>query len=526
MGLLAFYVLMPPAAPQESAPENLCALIYLGASSLNLLIADSSSDFKAVDFLMQPLPLARDIFREGKVMRTTIERCVQVIDEYKNVLNEFTFENRPIPLRMMAANILSEADNKDAFLNRIRVANGLDMETLDDGEMTRLIYLKTQQNLLSLTDSSNKNVLMAHVGPGNTRALLFNNGRISQYSGYRLGTHRTGDVLDLSATNPGNSIDLIREHARGQLDQIYVDHRHTKIDAIVAIGFEIQSLAPHFCKKGEHKVSLPALRKFAEKMASQTIEERIRIYNTDYAAVFSLLPALVLNIALAESLNVREIHIPDKVYDLSIMQDMLVIRNSQRRDLEDEVLRFAATLADRYQTDVKHRRHVRVLAESLFDQLQVLHDLSPHDRLLLQVGAILHEIGTFISARQHNRHARYIIFNTDIFGLNTQDVEIVSLLVSYHRQELPDMTDETYRLMTPEHRMRVSKLASLLRIAVALDRSHSQRIASIEAIVRGHRLDLIAHGVLDTTVEEIALTGKADLFEEVFGLTVRIMPAF
>ena len=522
---MTFYSDMSSDSPQDSSPGDLHALIYLGASSLSLLIADASRDFEMVDFLMQPLPIARDIFRDEKVTRPTVERCVQVIDDFKNVLAEYAINSKEIPLRLVAANILLEAGNKDAFLNRIQVANGLKVGTLDDGEMTRLIYIMTQENLNAIPDISKKTVLIIHVGPGNTRALVFQKGRIAGYAGYRLGTHRTGEVLDTSLLDPVNTLDVIREHARGQLDQIYVDHRNIKIDAIIAVGMEIQSLASNFRKKGEKKIPLKALSQFAAKLASQTKDARIKTYNADYSDADSLLPSLVINTSIAESLGVGHIYIPDNMYESSIMRDMLVINDQQRRDLEDEVLRFADSLADRYHTDRKHRQHVMILANSLFDQLRSLHGLNEHDKMLLQVAATLHEIGTYVSARQHHKHAQYIISNTDIFGLNSQDVAFVALLVNYHRHELPDAQhDEIYRDLSPQDRVRISKIASLLRIAVALDRSHSQRIKSVTAHIRGHRLNLVAYGVLDTTVEEIALLTKADLFEEIFGLDVRITP--
>lgn len=516
---------MPPSVPEESSEGSLRALIYLGASSLSLLICDAGQDFTIVDYLAQPLPLARDVFRENRISRATTERCVQILEEYKNVLNEYSREENHIPLRLAAANILHEASNAAPFLNRIQVANGLEVEILDDGEMTRLIYLRTQENLLSHSEMMQQTVLMVHVGPGNTRALVFTNGRIVNYSSYRLGTHRIGETLDNSLVDPINSIDVIREHARGHLDQILVDHRNVKIDAVFALGYELQSLSPYFRKSDEKKISLSKLRRFSREMSEKTIEERITDYGSDFAAVHSLLPALTLNIAVAESMGVKQVYIPDSRYDPSLMKELLVVRNSQRLDLEEEVLRFADNLADKYQTDKKHRRHVQSLATSLFDQLAPLHHLSNHDKLLLRVASLLHEIGTFISARQHQKHARYIISNTDIFGLNSHDVSIVSLLVNYHRHQVPNLADETYRTLSWPDKVRVSKLASILRIAVALDRSHAQEIKSVDALVRGHRLELIGHGVIDTTIEEIALKNKANLFEDVFGLNVHLMPS-
>lgn len=520
---LALYMLMQSLTSTTQNSQNLCAVIYMGASSLSLLIADKSCEYSMVDFLMQPLPLARDIFRDGNISRATIERSVHILDTYKEVLKEYGGE-QCIPVRLIAANILSEANNKDAFLHRIQIANEFTLEPLDDGEMTRLIYLKTQESLQDIPSIKEKTVLITHVGPGNTRILVAHKNSISNYYNYRLGTHRTGEALELDSVDSLSSLEVIREHIRGQLDQLKVDNRHNEINEMVAIGHELQSLAPHFRKKNESRILVSTLKKFAIQLANQSLEERVITYNTDYAVANALLPAFAINIAIAESMNLTHVYIPYSVYDSTLMRDLLVLSYSRHQDLANEVIGFAETLADRYQADKKHRRHVLKLANSLFDQLQSLHQLNEHDKLLIQVSAILHEIGSYISARQHNHHARYIVTNTDIFGLNDQDVTVIALLLYYHRREHPTLDDEDYRKLSLIEQVRVSKMTSLLRIAVGLDRTHSQRISAINTEIHHNQLNIKASGVIDTTVEQIALIDKASLFEEVFGLNVHISP--
>ena len=514
---------MPLPAPTPSSSGPLCALIYLGPSSLSLLIADKSLDFAMVDFLMQPIALARDIFRDDALQSSTISRCIDILKNYKLVLQQYGGESE-LPLQVVSANILSEARNKEVLSNRIEIALGWKMMPLDDGEMTRLIYLKTQESIKDIASIKGKNLLITHVGPGNTRILTAQKQRIIQFGNYRLGTHRTGEVLELSALDPLSVQDVIKEHIRGQLDQLSVDTRPHHIEEMIVIGYEIQNMAVHFRKKNEARIPLKTLKEFAQQLCTLSLEERVLSYNTDYAAANALVPSLVINIAIAEALGLDHVYIPRSVYDSTLMRDLLILRYTQHKDLEEEVLSFANTLADRYLADKKHRHHVCKLAEELFDQLAPLHKLSAHDKLLLRVAATLHEIGTYITQRQHHKHARYIISNTDIFGLNSTDVDIVSLLVSYHRHELPSLEDPDYRNLSQEERLRVSKMAALLRIAVGLDRAHAQRLTSIKIEVTPHALLLKAKGVLDTTIEEIALTGKADLFEQIFGLPVRLSP--
>jgi exopolyphosphatase/guanosine-5'-triphosphate,3'-diphosphate pyrophosphatase len=68
--------------------------------------------------------------------------------------------------------------------------------------------------------------------------------------------------------------------------------------------------------------------------------------------------------------------------------------------------------------------------------------------------------------------------------------------------------------------MIVFKLAAILRIADALDRSHSQRIRSFQLRPEGNRLYIFTPGVDDTTVEQIAINSKCDLFREIYGYEI------
>ena len=72
--------------------------------------------------------------------------------------------------------------------------------------------------------------------------------------------------------------------------------------------------------------------------------------------------------------------------------------------------------------------------------------LSRHERLLLETAAILHDIGTYIRSSGHHRHGEYIVSNSEIYGLNRSDVNIISNVVRYHRRNPPagDRTSITF----------------------------------------------------------------------------------
>ena len=142
-----------PCKPAKSIPsaENLFTALHIGASSVSMLVAERQDDgsFTPIDFLEQATPFARDIFRSGMISPTTTERVVEIIKGYQKSISELGLDPHTIT-RAVATNILSEATNHETFMNRIRIACGLRVGTIDDGEMTRLIYLKTRRRLLML----------------------------------------------------------------------------------------------------------------------------------------------------------------------------------------------------------------------------------------------------------------------------------------------------------------------------------------------------------------------------------------
>ena len=148
------------------------AVIYLGPSSMSLMVAEAVRDrIRLLDFLQQPVPMARDIFRFHRISRHTMDRCVQIIGDYLEILKEYGAGSK-LSVRFMISNIISEADNVDVFVNRMHVAHGLRGRRIDDGKMTRLIYVKVQEALAQYPGFSKKKVLVVHTGPGNTLSLI------------------------------------------------------------------------------------------------------------------------------------------------------------------------------------------------------------------------------------------------------------------------------------------------------------------------------------------------------------------
>jgi exopolyphosphatase/guanosine-5'-triphosphate,3'-diphosphate pyrophosphatase len=504
----------------EASSPTLKTAMHIGASSVSMLVCEcpaGGGPAVALEFLEQPAPLARDIFRHGKITAATTERIVAILLGFQEAMRELGVG--PLQTtRAVATNILGEADNHDVFLNRVRVACGLEMETLDDGEMTRLIYLKTRRRLDDMPAMRQRTTLVVHVGPGNTRALLFQKGVISRYTSYRLGAHRTRVAVERSHAEGAALLRLIREHASGNLTQLAFDYRDVKIEELVVLGYELQLAAPFFSKAGSECL-VKTLREIVASSADMDENQLVRRFQLDYHTADALLPALEINLAIAEIFRLKHLRVPASPYEQGLLQDLLV-SHQLTASLEGEVVRSAKILASRYQSDPKHGEHVAMMCAELFEAMADVHHLDAHDALLLRVAAIVHECGTFISPRAHHLHSQYILLNSEIFGLGHLDVTIISLLARYHRHSGPKPDHPYYCDLTTAARLRVWKLAALLRVADALERTHDRRVRAIRVQRSGHQLHIYLKGVADAAVERLAMRSKGDLFESVFGLEI------
>jgi exopolyphosphatase/guanosine-5'-triphosphate,3'-diphosphate pyrophosphatase len=510
-----------PPVPLNPPPEH--AVIYVGAASVSLVIGrkDDKGQFTPIESLDRPLPVARDIFRARSISRNTVDQAAAILRDFLQTMREYGIPSSQ--LRLFTSNILAEAVNHEIFLNRLQVHSGVVPSLIDDGNMTRLVYQIAQRMLLKNPLLAKGNTFVSHIGPGNTRAIYFQQGRLSAYSNYRLGIFRAREAIATQEEESRQQMLHLEEHIRGVVDHLAQDYSHVKIDHHVAIGAEIQSVAPRLGKArhGAHRVLEDDLARLTDKLARLTPDELVRELHVHYTGGEAIVPALQTNLALARRFGDDSLWVPEGDFQLELMLDLMT-SGSRTAIFQEEVMQAASEIGQRYKTDRKHADHVANFSRQLFRELQHLHGLDVKYELVLRVAATLHEVGMFISPREHHKHSLYILMHTEIFGLSSSDRVMVALLARYHRRYDPEPNHPHFSDLSREERMIVLKLAALLRLADSLDRSHAQRIKAIQLRPEGTRLTVLTQGADDTTIEQIAIDVKCGLFREIYGYDITL----
>jgi exopolyphosphatase/guanosine-5'-triphosphate,3'-diphosphate pyrophosphatase len=174
-------------------------------------------------------------------------------------------------------------------------------------------------------------------------------------------------------------------------------------------------------------------------------------------------------------------------------------------------------MARRYGVSLPHARKVASLANTLFTSLQSLHGLAPPIGKLLDAAAYLHDVGHYVSESRHHKHSYYLVANSDLPGFTTRERELIANLCRFHRKAMPAADHAALEALNSEERRALILLTPLLRIADNLDRSHAERVESLECLVRDGQVILKLGSENDTDLEQWAAERSAEAFKEVYG---------
>jgi len=161
---------------------------------------------------------------------------------------------------------------------------------------------------------------------------------------------------------------------------------------------------------------------------------------------------------------------------------------------------------------------VRHFSLHLFDQLRPLHHLTNRARLLLQIAAIVHDIGGFIDTHEHYLHSDYVLKQSEMLGLSNEETQIIAAVSRYHSTRTPAEDLAHFQQLDADKRLVVAKLSAILRLADALDDAHQQTIQKISVSVRTNKIVITAFSDDELSLIRWAFNYKAQFFTDVFGL--------
>src|SRR5204863_4121689 len=131
-----------------------------------------------------------------------------------------------------------------------------------------------------------------------------------------------------------------------------------------------------------------------------------------------IVPAAIVLQKIVQQAGVGEVVIPGIGLKDGVLLDLVSqLRDREKRLYREQVIESARRLGKKYFFDEKHANTVAKLATQIFDQIKPFHELDDEARLILEVAALLHDIGHYIGAANHHKHTLYLLQSSPLIGL-------------------------------------------------------------------------------------------------------------
>ena len=498
------------------------AAIDVGSNAMRMMVGRVVYDGKieVVENLRLPVRLGQDAFTTGFVSEETAQQAVDAFIRFRKVVDDYDVEK----LRSVATSAMREMANSDLLIDRIARATGINIEIISGEEEARLIHLAVAQSV-NLKD---KHALLIDIGGGSVEVTLSQNGNILSTESYNMGTVRLLKKLSGEKNTAMPFHKLVREYAEAARHRIDREIGSQKIDICVGTGGNIEEMGKLrqklFKRDSDRAITLEELDKLVETLSRMKVEERMRKFKLKPDRADVILPASIVLQMIAHEAKIKEVTIPNVGLKDGVLWDMAYsLQESVHVSPREQVWTSALRLGEKYQFDAEHAKLVAHHAGRLFDQSCVLHNLDKENKLLLEIGALLHDIGHFINTVDHNKHGYYILKASPLIGLSEDQQNIVANIMLYHRKSTPSMEDGGFRALTPKDRLVVIKLSALMRLADGLDVSHTGRVNDIQLEQQKNTWKLKLQGKGDLMLERWTLEKRQKLFQDVFGVKLIIM---
>jgi exopolyphosphatase / guanosine-5'-triphosphate,3'-diphosphate pyrophosphatase len=181
----------------------------------------------------------------------------------------------------------------------------------------------------------------------------------------------------------------------------------------------------------------------------------------------------------------------------------------------DALARESLALRARCDEEPSHSDHVAALAFQIFDGLRPWHNLGPRSRELLQSAALLHDIGWSRTpdGRGHHKWSARLIQEYAWKNLTPEEVPLVAQIARYHRKAAPQPDHAEFQALKAAAQKSVMILRGILRIVDALDRTHTGKIARLEASATPEAILVRVQPAGTWDAERVTFEVKSDMLQ-------------
>jgi exopolyphosphatase/guanosine-5'-triphosphate,3'-diphosphate pyrophosphatase len=503
------------------------AAIDIGTNSVHMIVVRVRPDlsFEVIDREKEMVRLGAGGLDGRELAESAVTAALQALAKFRRIAES----HRVDEVLAAATSATREARNGGEFLAAIARDTGIRPRVISGTEEARLIHLAAVYGV----DVTRGAAVVIDIGGGSVEITLGDSQHMQLGRSFKVGVIRVTERFVTSDPLTRRDEHRLVRHLTSQIGAYARQVAAAGFDRVIGTSGTILSLGAVAAQAqtGETPPELRNLRvpareihRLRKHLVALTLAERLRIPGLEPKRADIAVAGAVLLDTILRALGAEEITLCDLALREGLVLDYIHRNRQQIAQVDrypDIRRRSVVELAERCNYFAPHARQVASLATKLFDQTRGLHGFTDREREWLEYASLMHDLGVHISYEKHHRHSYYLIKHGDLRGFDPEEIEIIGLVARYHRQGLPKKTHAEFGALSRPRRRTVRALASMLRLAEGLDRSHSQPIAGLALQDRGEDLLVELQASGDAELEHWAAPRHAAAFEELVGRTVR-----
>ncbi|MEZ4400503.1 MAG: Ppx/GppA phosphatase family protein [Kofleriaceae bacterium] len=506
--------------------RTILAAIDAGSNAIRVVVAElTPTGLTRIEAERVPVRLGHGAFTRGVLDEGVIDDAVAAFQRFRAAFDRYGVAR----YRAVATSAVRTADNRDELLHRLVHEAAIELDVIDGDEEARLV----RKAVVHAFGQRPLPRSVIDLGGGSLEVNLHDPAR-GRWRGYSapIGTVRLLETMGLEGAIGDNEAGMVRRYAATVMQTVLPPIRD--LGTAAACGGNAEALAKLLAVTPPDPLLIPsfelaALERVLPELLGLSVDGRMERYGVrrDRAEVLGV-AALVLA-TVGRQLGITRFQVPGVgIRDAVLLELAEAVDDAPGAadgDKDKAVVTAARMFASRVDHDTTHGEQVRQLAKALFQQLRDLHQLPERLGVVLEVAALLHDVGEVVHTRGHHKHSEYMIRWGRIPGLAEADRELVAVLARGHRKSASEAKRVVAESALPKDQRGIARrLLALLRLADGLDSGHRHRFDGLVASRAGDAvvLDLVSSATGTGPVAAAELLRKRDLFEEEFGCSVQL----
>jgi exopolyphosphatase/guanosine-5'-triphosphate,3'-diphosphate pyrophosphatase len=490
--------------------------IDLGSNAIRLAVGRFSSDgtYEILATHREPVRLGQDVFRTRRITPALMDQGVASFLAFEKILRKHKVKR----VRAVATSAMRDATNAKTFIERVARATGIGIEIISGDEEARLIH----QAVSSVMNINAGTKLLVDIGGGSVELSLLHRGKVLFADSVPMGTVRLLEMLR-GRRQPDQVLKrLIRQYGQGIRRQLKRRIGSAKVGCAIGTGGNVETLGELrknlLDESSSELIRRPELQQIMEIVQSKSVRERIEQLDLRPDRADVIVPATALLLGILQEAGTSILKIPHVGLREGILVDMFEknLEHSREAPLEhrrEQMITSALRLGRQCGFDEQHAKHVAKLSLQIFDRTKTIHRMGLQYRVLLEVSALVHDIGYFINNVDHHKHSSYIVDNTAFMGLREEQRSLVSAVVRYHTGSSPSLDHPQWQALDVPQRRCASVLAGILKIVEELDKEHLRRVKEVSIRKTQSKLTLRLIGQGPLLVERWGVDRRKALLE-------------